>query len=295
MTDQINNTIVIEPSDFFKASTQLGWDSIIGCKIIHRVFGPGIIQSFDQFVQIHFLEDPDNRDFRRFMYYIFWDGNTYDLEVPFELSQPIEKTLGRHIVKIDPRIAGVRREMLKRIEKFDFEGAEEIFAEIKEQLEEEDVNKYQSLKGDYKEKYRQECQKKLLQETLDEIDAALKKFQFTKANHLYEKIAELYPNAEFEQRVLEARIPYELRQHNFLEADQLFAQSTTITSKSYFLQKAEAIQRYFEQWPDAQVTEEQAFSLADNSRAMLIKARAGSGKTRVLACKTALLINKYQV
>lgn len=289
----MENHIAINPEDFYSVSSTLGWEIIYGCVVTHFSLGPGIIKSVDDLLHIQFFDDPEGEE-RRFYPCIFIDGKIHDLEVSQKIVQSIEETLGFSIKKIDAKIARNRSEMIRKLELFKFDQAEELFQEAKDRLEIQDIQHYQTKKSECEKKYAIEQNKELLEKTLQEIDEKLKDNQFSEAKKLFNTIAHLYSEDEFEQLVLSYQIPFELSQFNFAEADKLFARCTSNTVINYIDQKKEAIQSYFNK-PETKVTQEQALALADQSNALLIKARAGSGKTRVLASKTALLIDRYKV
>lgn len=157
---------------------------------------------------------------------------------------------------------------------------------------------YQTIKNNFAnkeyysmvEKYKN---RQMLELTLIDIEQKLNAWQFDEARSLYFKISHLFPEEDFERKVLAYRIRYELYRFNFLQADKLIEECDSHIAQSMIEEKAQAIQRYFQNTMPA--NEEQAIALANQSKNLLIKARAGSGKTRVLACKTAMLINCYKV
>jgi DNA helicase IV len=289
----MENNIAINPADFYEASSTLGWETIYGCVITHFSFGPGVIRSTDDLLHIHFFDDLPNH-VRRFYPNIFLEGKVQDLEVSHQIAKAIETIKGSAIHKTDAKIARNRCEAFRKLKQYEFELAENLFMEIKDYLDPAEIGKYQAEKALREKEFLAEQNKKLLESTLIEIKEKLQAFRFSKARQLYQRISHLYSEADFEQEVLRYQIPYELNRFHFLEADVLFPQCKSITSEAYEGLRVAAIQKYFKK-PETQVTHEQAIALADNQPTLLIKARAGSGKTRVLACKTALLIDRYKV
>lgn len=289
----MENNIAINPADFYKVSSTLGWKTIYGCVITHFSFGSGVIRSTDDLLHIHFFDDPVDHE-RRFHLNIFLDGKVQDLEVSSQIVKAIESTLGFPVHQTDAKIARSRREIFRKLKQYEFKLADKLFQEIKNYLDFEEIDKYQTEKAICEKEYLAEQNKELLESTLFVINEKLQASRFSEAREQYLRISHLYPEDNFEQELLRFQIPYELNQFRFLETDVLFERCKSITPETYQDLKAAAIRNYFSK-PETRVTQEQAIALVDNHQDVLIKARAGSGKTRVLACKTALLIERYKV
>jgi hypothetical protein len=87
-----------------------------------------------------------------------------------------------------------------------------------------------------------------------------------------------------------------LKRHNFDFADEQADENMTIiTRDEYSRLKAKFLIPYFKETLKLDLNDEQSLVLAKSAQNILIKARAGSGKTRVLASKTALLMDRYSV
>jgi DNA helicase-4 len=171
-----------------------------------------------------------------------------------------------------------------QLEKFNFSEADRFYQGIKDYFPFED---YSSSVAYYKEKQS-------VEKTVREIDEKLQLGLYDEATVLFSQISHFYDDAFFEQKVLASKVRFELSRHAFLEADRLYSKCSSNTLNNYLQLKAAAIQDYFKK-SETKVTQEQAIALADQSEALLIKARAGSGKTRVLASKTVLLVDRYKV
>ena len=289
----MENNVAIKPADFYKVSSKLGWETIYGCVITHNSLGPGVVQLKDDLVHIHFLDDPPDH-IRRFYPNIFLGGKVQDLEVSPQVLKAIEDVIGSPIHKTDARIARNRREIFRKLGQYEFDLADKFYLEIQDHLDPEEIERYQAEKALREKEILAEQNRKLLEGTLLEINRKLQEWRFSEARELYQRISHLYSEESFEQEVLRYQIQCELNNFRFLEADRLFARCNSITSEAYIDFKAVAIEKYFTK-PETMVTHEQAVALADHHQNLLIKARAGSGKTRVLACKTALLTDLYKV
>ncbi len=86
-----------------------------------------------------------------------------------------------------------------------------------------------------------------------------------------------------------------LERYSFLEADYVFQKTKAITKNDYEHLKSVYIQQYIQKNLDIKIDKEKALALSKMDRHLLVRARAGSGKTRLIACKTALLIETEKV
>ena len=99
----------------------------------------------------------------------------------------------------------------------------------------------------------------------------------------------------FTPEVIEARkkITPLLENYEFEKADRQFANTGEFLAALYKELKEKYIIKYFSKHLKVSIDSEKAKALANMSPNLLVTARAGSGKTRLLVCKTALLIDKY--
>jgi DNA helicase IV len=143
-------------------------------------------------------------------------------------------------------------------------------------------------------------------EIINKITILLQKFDFCGANELFEEIKNDYAVEDFEKLVQESKakqakvflanaIHNEFREGHYQNAEQLFQQSKLISTEDYLQIAGPYIQEYVKNRYGESISEEQATALIHPSQNLLISARAGSGKTRVLACKTSLLIDLARV
>ena len=134
-----------------------------------------------------------------------------------------------------------------------------------------------------------------LAEITTKVDEALRHFEFERADRLHEELKERYPYAtipDFEARVLEA-LKEKLKHFYFTTADALFRKTRYIARKKYENLKKHYIEQYVdEHLPSLPINDEQAKALANTSDNLLVRARAGSGKTRLIAYRTALLLQE---
>ncbi|MBD3359573.1 MAG: AAA family ATPase [Candidatus Buchananbacteria bacterium] len=103
---------------------------------------------------------------------------------------------------------------------------------------------------------------------------------------------------QFKNKVIEDKIIRLFKKQKFIEADNLFLKNNNIfPNKEYEYIKAEYVRKYFNKIfsEDEQMDEEQSLAIADISKNLLLKARAGSGKTTTLASKIEYLIKHENI
>lgn len=141
------------------------------------------------------------------------------------------------------------------------------------------------------------------------LQSLLNRFDFQDAIELFlqhpqKKYFEIY-SLRFKQALINIQKVFEksLIANDFPLMDDLYLKaaeipdehSLSIGKKEIFCTlKANSVQQYFSK-PSTKVNAEQAKSIAVVAPNLLIKARAGSGKTRVIASKVALLVEQYKV
>jgi len=83
-----------------------------------------------------------------------------------------------------------------------------------------------------------------------------------------------------------------LKDFNFIEADRFFYKKKIITKNEYENLKKEYVLEYFK---NENIDEQKALAISSISTNVLLKARAGSGKTSTICLKTMFLIEKYNI
>ena len=99
----------------------------------------------------------------------------------------------------------------------------------------------------------------------------------------------------YKHTFLAGSVEHSLAAFEFIQADLNNKQYDIYPSDEYDHKKAAHITNYFRTKLLAELLDEQAYSIAADKKNILVQARAGSGKTTVLSCKTVLLIDRYQV
>ena len=140
----------------------------------------------------------------------------------------------------------------------------------------------------------------------DEIMKLLSSNDFQRAENLY---TQRFPDSlsvfgalkkpyldSYERNLFQEKIDQLLSIHEFLQADLLYRQYVPYPLGKYEQLKADAITEYFlHMSKKVELSKEQALAIGIERKNFLVKARAGSGKTRILSCKTAYLINRYNI
>jgi DNA helicase IV len=145
-------------------------------------------------------------------------------------------------------------------------------------------------------------------ETLYEIKQALEKEAYKAADEIYCSICEWYEEAQYIELKQQYKNQHAQRKRHeafrkeldafltafrFSEADRLYERNKDLIAQDQYEKiKIDYVKRFVSQRLKEEVDTEQALAIAKVDKNLLVKARAGSGKTRVIACKTALLIDQ---
>lgn len=136
--------------------------------------------------------------------------------------------------------------------------------------------------------------KQRLQEQLSEL---LQRECFCDADRLQKRYPLLAPFPQYrlqKQLYIERSLIKRLEQYNFHRADAIFKETAIFPRAKYETLKAEYILRFAKSTFGLNLIQEQVAAVANTADNLLIKARAGSGKTAVMACKAATLLSQFQ-
>lgn len=88
-----------------------------------------------------------------------------------------------------------------------------------------------------------------------------------------------------------------LKLYDFYNADNLYAEYKKSFSEqdNYKKNKSIFIKKYFQEKHNIEINDEQAQTIANTAQNVLVTARAGSGKTRTIACRTIYAIEKENI
>lgn len=140
-----------------------------------------------------------------------------------------------------------------------------------------------------------------------EIEKALADFNFSKADEIYAKNSNLLVKGDYKRlkrrkaKDYLASIVKVLESHDFLKADELFNKfPELINREDYEKLKTVEVIKYFstnfnEKGKPFVLDVEQAEAIAAMGKSILVSARAGSGKTRVLSAKILYLLEKEKL
>ena len=104
------------------------------------------------------------------------------------------------------------------------------------------------------------------------------------------------PKKIFDSYKAQNKIKDFIKAYNFFEADSLYKSNQSLISIEWYENyKSEYIQKYFKENFKIKINKEQAKALSLLGQNVLVTARAGSGKTRTIACRTILAIEKENI
>ena len=193
----------------------------------------------------------------------------------------------------------VINQIANELERYHFESAERLFLSIQSTYPR---TAYDQLLAEYRLRKEKEDQAKLQAEIAKQITQLLEKYDFDGADEKYKLVAEQYPQEQYQQLVLSYRRKQEreklvadlqtaFRNNQFQSADLIYQKTDLLTEDEYVQLKSPWIKEYVQKHYGESINLEKAAALAHPGRNLLLSARAGSGKTTVLACKTSLLID----
>ena len=136
------------------------------------------------------------------------------------------------------------------------------------------------------------------QVVIEHIREHLRRLDFDEASRLYD-----YHKTQLQQLSIEYEAvarPYLtlrdlLRDYRFAEADAFVAEHELVGAEQYAQTKANYLVDYFRIKRGVTIDSHKGLALAKVGGNMLVTARAGSGKTKLLTCLTSLLVDKYGI
>ena len=138
--------------------------------------------------------------------------------------------------------------------------------------------------------------------TIVKIQELLEQYDFVNADEKYVQIKEEYSEETYQKLVQTCKnkqvregfilsIYRELEAGSFSAADQIFRSSVFVSYDDYLQIKSPFIGKYIQSQYSREINDEKSSVLSDISQNHLISARAGSGKTSVLAFKAGMLMD----
>jgi len=160
--------------------------------------------------------------------------------------------------------------------------------------------------GEAKRRQAAEKRRHFVDSIIEGIRSLLEQYNFDLADEKYSLIKEDYPWESYQQLVVPYRqrrdlekllalIHLNLKNNCFASADQMFMNSDLLSEDAYIQIKSPYIQEFIQNQYGKTLHPEKYAALAHPGHNLLLSARAGSGKTTVLACKTSLLIDTEDV
>ncbi len=186
---------------------------------------------------------------------------------------------------------------------FDFDEADKFYEKIADNYPRE---MYQDIREKALTKKKRLDQENFVMKIKKEITELLEMFDYESAREKWFLIKEEFPESEYiileneskknkEQSLFRNKIYDLLSKGKFANADQEITSSDLMSIVDYLYIKADHLQNIVNNSYQEGIDEEQAQAISAYEGHKLISARAGSGKTRVLACITSILIDLYQI
>lgn len=156
-------------------------------------------------------------------------------------------------------------------------------------------------------KIQKSCINIILDGTKEFINDLFQDLGYPKCKKEINKILSDYPTKYKEQilqycgvlknvAIVQDNIDSKLKNYDFQEADYIYKQNTKIIDENFYKnKKSTTIKQYFNKCWDIDINDEQAKSLSNISQNVLVTARAGSGKTRTIACRAILAMEKEDI
>jgi DNA helicase-4 len=141
-----------------------------------------------------------------------------------------------------------------------------------------------------------------ISKTVQVINQLLEQYKFTEAEIEFRKIERDYTKKDYlelsnfykrkqAKELFLIKLNDYLHKHNFISSDNLFHSSSLINHDEYLEIKSPYVKDYVSQHYHRPINLEKALALSSISKNLLLSARAGSGKTTVLACKASMLMD----
>jgi len=184
------------------------------------------------------------------------------------------------------------------LDNFDFDAAQKVFDDYPGVIR---YNEFEIISNQYLDKGKKQ------------IEQELRKGNYKKANVLYikiRKIRKFYPPQEYQElkkhyqvkknrEEMLKKMKVYLENYDFIKTDELFRGSQYVSKDEYEDLKSEYIKKYLNENLKEKIgipaDKEKALAVAKTDKNLLLKARAGSGKTTTIAYKTFFLVNKESV
>lgn len=192
-----------------------------------------------------------------------------------------------------------RPNIVRVLGEFNFEFADTLAAEITD----DDIRRrYEELRASFRDDYKRRRE--------EIIEDALSNFKFELADLLareitregfrahYDSLRASYKKKQeekLEQENILKKVDVLLVGRNFSEADNVFYNQSVVDTDTYVKKRATVLGKWFQNEWGVSFDDQQKTALAVLPHNTLIRARAGSGKTRVLAGKAVQLMQTYNV
>ncbi|MBG0788458.1 MAG: UvrD-helicase domain-containing protein [Anaerolineaceae bacterium] len=213
-----------------------------------------------------------------------------------ELDQKITAHRANYGQKIETEIDGLFAD-------FKFDEAKALYAQTHQPFS---AQKYSELEAAARQRKAAEEHEAFVQQQKAIIYGLLEKFDFLKADEHYALISKDYPKSEYlvlvkrfkDRQAWEIFLPTlktHLEAYRFKTADELFSSFNQMNYPEYMALKSGYVVSYVNSAYGKNINAEKGLVLSSTKPNTLVSARAGSGKTTVLACKASMLMDCEQI
>lgn len=186
--------------------------------------------------------------------------------------------------------------------RLDFQKAELHFSKIEPYLSKEELDLFSDLVQAAMTRQEQEEKERFIEKTVQTLHHLLDSYEFSAADNVFAQIKDHYPEDTYRSLVQSRRQQQAREQlissiHSTLilgdieAADHMHLSNDLLKDEEFLEIKVPHLERLVREKYTTPLSLEQVAALANPSRNQLVSARAGSGKTTVLACKASLLID----
>jgi len=196
--------------------------------------------------------------------------------------------------EFDLCINKIQDQIKREIQKGNYAEAERIQGIYPQAMTQKELKELRILKEE--EELKSEIEKLKLK-----LKQLFKEGKFEEAKKLFSEKS-LFSQDEFinlKNQYLKEKIEGLLGDYNFIEADNSFFKTSPFSKEEYENLKSQYIKLYLDQNLEAKISisadKEGCLAIARMDKNLLLKARAGSGKTTTIAYKVFFLINKENV
>jgi len=292
----MSNSKFIDVKKFieFIESKENVYNCLIGGVLHHNRLGKGYLRGINQSTKSFIVDFAGYRK-RMLDFEELYQGSIYGILLSEDAVKDIYSAY-KSVIE-NKRINDGINKIKKALDEYDYETAETEYHLIQSKYPK---NLYNKLVTSAKQAQIRAEQEKITRETLNKIELRMKLYDFDAAEELYQdkkafcpKLSYLNLVEKYKKKRLEEELNQLLTVSNFIQADKLNDSEKLFSMDEYKNIKAPYVKDFVKNKYEININTEKANALSLPHQNTLITARAGSGKTLLLALKAALLIDCY--